>query len=221
MCTEEQLLAFLATDTIDPNDPGPVVTDGPSVTLPDGRDTRAITAEWLRANVDMDAAVQMWRAPWFMPPNQIAQPWPIRLPEPGTWLFDPRDGSWEVFLVFNPHDLANSEDERAGRAHYSFPVYRAWAEAGHIPPPIQAMRHANGHLVSTNRRRLLVARDLNRPIGAWYSETSRYGGVRWALPRGRQFADTVERVQTRQRYAAQIAAWRCRSEDATARVIGS
>jgi hypothetical protein len=207
--TQEQLLALLATDSPDPNDPAPPLMEGRAITLPDGRDTREVNIAWLRANVDMDVAVETWRDRhriWL--PNTTSAPARVTLPEPGTWLFDPWTCSYEVFLTFDPHQLANDEPERDGREHYSFATYLTWAREGHTPPPITVMRHADSRIISSNRRRLLVARDLDRPIGGWYSETTITGGLLWALPRGLNFVDTVERATVQARYAAQLAAWR-------------
>lgn len=207
MSTHTQLLAILATDKV--SETTPVLTDGPRIYLPDGRDTRSVTPEWIRSNVSMDQAVNAWNQPDRGIEHDTRAPWKGTVPTPGTWRFDPVTAEWEVFLHLDPSVINEMYTRESIRRMDSYRVYRAWAEAGHIPPPCTVLRQAErGILFTSDYRRLLIALDLGRPLGAWFSETNVNGGPYWRLPTGTRFWETVERVQTRERYRPLINARR-------------
>lgn len=79
--------------------------------------------------------------------------------------------------VFNPDELVNAEAEQGIKQHPSYALYRQWALEGRQPPYISVYETDKGRLQSTNRRRTLVAQELNRPITGWFGPLNKETGL--------------------------------------------
>jgi len=83
---------------------------------------------------------------------------------------DLEDRSIMVLEVLAGKDLQeaiSTEHPERIRQHPTYAEYRSRLAAGEMPPPIMACRAVDGKVRSINRRRLLVAQELNIPIHAW------------------------------------------------------
>jgi hypothetical protein len=107
---------------------------------------------------------------------------------------------------FDAHELVNAEAEQGIKSHPSYLAYRTWAEQGNVPPYISVYETDSGKLQSTNRRRTLVAQELETTITGWFGRMNRetgqplkYGDLLDAYRNelGRLCATKLENNQTR------------------------
>ncbi|MBN3760867.1 hypothetical protein [Burkholderia sp. Ac-20365] len=105
-----------------------------------------------------------------------------------AYICDPMECYTEYLDEFDAKDLVTSETEDGIRKHRTYARYVEMALEGHEPPPIHVFASEKiGVLVSTNRRRTLVAQQLGRRIKGWHGrhnfETGlplKYGDVKRA-----------------------------------------
>ena len=84
---------------------------------------------------------------------------------------DPNDREVMFLKEFNAHNLETSEWAQQIKSHESFGRYCEWLASGHEAPYISAYEddrpdHAP---VSSDRRRVLSAQEMNRPVTGWLS----------------------------------------------------
>jgi hypothetical protein len=106
------------------------------------------------------------------------------IPEEGTIRAD-KWGELSVLRWLPVDGLAITEAAFPVEGREDYQQYVEWAKAGKPPPPISVSRHADGHLVSHDRRRLLAAREAGMDrIPSWVTisdDTGRpveYGDLR-------------------------------------------
>lgn len=80
---------------------------------------------------------------------------------------------------FDPHELKTSEHEDGISKSGSVAKYVEWAKAGHQAPPISVFDSSNGNgdLVSTNRRRVLAAREAGTKLVGWHGVNNKETGL--------------------------------------------
>lgn len=107
---------------------------------------------------------------------------------------------------FDPNELKLSEHEDGMSNSGSVQAYTDWARAGMQAPPISVFDSSNGNgdLVSTNRRRVLAARQAGQKITGWHGATNpetglplKFGDVKRAFaemlqPHQQQLAEPVQ-----------------------------
>lgn len=131
-----------------------------------------VTPDWIRLNVDHDAAVAVYQDKQYRPvPNSLV-PAVFTMPALGTWRCDDM-GEYSVLVAIAPGDMVAGEGEWEIAMRYeSTQQYIEWQQAGLLPPPLEVIRNANGRLSSLNRRRWLAARAAGtRLLYCWYSPT--------------------------------------------------
>jgi len=80
---------------------------------------------------------------------------------------------------FDPQKLVTSEHEDGISKSGSVAKYVEWAKAGHKAPPISVFDSSNGNgdLVSTNRRRVLAAREAGTKLTGWHGVNNKETGL--------------------------------------------
>jgi hypothetical protein len=144
--------------------------------------------EEVRSSPDPTAEPARAKEPWEMtrkeaeawdsnpPPinNDSEGPWKGEIPPVGTYRVEKYTGVVQQLVEVDPKELAISEEEGPGRAHSSFPAYVQWAKEGKLPPPVNVVwNQPTKRWMSTNRRRVLAARDAGlQKILAWRDATN-------------------------------------------------
>jgi len=148
-------------------------------------DLRAQVTQDDLARIDVDAARAQFehRA---LPRQNSMTPWEGELPALGTWQCDPICGDFDILTMVPLDEVTPSEGELdIARRYPEFALYVQWAKEGRQAPPVSIVRSANsGTLLSSNRRRVLAAKDAGLThILAWFSETNPDGRPAWQLPK--------------------------------------
>lgn len=90
----------------------------------------------------------------------------------------PEDMTIQYYDRLNSSELTLSEPKGDIKNHESYERYLSLSMQGSEPPPVTVVKQPSGTMVSINRRRVLVAQELNKPIGAWVeSDTAEYGST--------------------------------------------
>lgn len=120
------------------------------------------------------------------------EPWKGEVPPVGTWRMDDMTGELEQLREFDPHELGLTEEGEGVKGREDYRQYVEWAKEGKTPPPIEVVKHADGGLISTNRRRVLAAREAGKgKIHGWFSDTLPSGRPAWNHER--MVADAIEK----------------------------
>lgn len=138
-------------------------------------DADKITPDWIRLNVDHDAAVAVWKDSQYRPvPNSLI-PAQFIMPALGTWRADEM-GEYSVLVKIRPGDMVAAEgDWDAALQRLDTQNYIEWQRAGLLPPPLDVIRNTGGQLRSMDRRRWLAARAAGTKfLYCWYSPTHAY-----------------------------------------------
>ncbi|MCY9861417.1 hypothetical protein OTK49_02650 [Vibrio coralliirubri] len=88
----------------------------------------------------------------------------------------PEDMTIQYYDRLKSTELIPSEAEGDIKKHESYTRYLNLSREGSEPPPITVVKHSSGKLISINRRRVLVAQELNKKIGAWVESETVNGG---------------------------------------------
>lgn len=89
-------------------------------------------------------------------------------------------------MRLKPSDLVSSEHQEKIKSHPTYKDYLTLSKFGSEPPPVSVILHSNGSMVCQNRRRLLVAQELNKSVNAWVqNDTFSDDGVDCVLTLGR------------------------------------
>lgn len=83
---------------------------------------------------------------------------------------EPNDFSIMVLATLSGDQLkstTSSEAQERIKQHPSYARYRELSLSGSMPPPIHACQSFDGSIRSANRRRLLVAQEVDTPLRAW------------------------------------------------------
>lgn len=111
--------------------------------------------------------------------DDIREPWSGAAPPIGTWVFWPETREFALVWPFNPFDLKIHD---ATQRHPAYATYCQWRAAGHLPPPVDVVRHTDSRaLVCLNNQRVLVARALRLPILALYTESLPTDAYCWQI----------------------------------------
>lgn len=119
-------------------------------------------------SIDFDAARELGRRNLHQPESFTEAP-----PVKHSLMIDALDFSENdeaaiaYYDVIDSKLLISSELEQDIKNHPSYKDYVMLSRFGSEPPPIGVTRTVNGELVSRNRRRTLVAKELGKSIGAW------------------------------------------------------
>ena len=117
--------------------------------------------------------VARYEEQWRYPPNQIAavvsrEEFPMY-----STAIPPFGHIEERYLMylrtFDPAGLINVEATEQIKSHQTYETYVRWTKNGSVPPYIWVNESPNGELISTSRRRTLVAQELGRTIEGWLS----------------------------------------------------
>lgn len=126
--------------------------------------------------LDIDSAMEQAMSERIIP-SQNYQPnqYDVKL---GGYSTTPEDMVIQYYDRLDSSKLTSSEPEENIKNHDSYVSYLELSKQGSEPPPISVIKQSSGVMVSINRRRLLVAQELNKPIGAWVeSDTAEYGST--------------------------------------------
>lgn len=147
---------------------------------------KTITMQWIESNVDPEKAADIEEdrqiGPFYVPSGKTDAPYQWQhLVAPGTFAVD-RWGAISVLMQYYIDEArpveSPAEWESMLKYNPSVQVYREWARAGHVPPPVPVIENlsSDGPYICQGRRRWLVARDLGyQTLWCWFSPTSRYG----------------------------------------------
>jgi hypothetical protein len=140
-----------------------------------------LTVEDVQELAGWKVPIEVFNKTWNLGPPNSLEPWDGTGAVPlGTWRFDEWCRTYEVLVEVDVSDLTIAEPEDGCKYRDDYRKYVEWAKEGREPPPIEVVRHVDGHLVSLNRRRTLAAREAGvKTLKAWYSETAPSGRARW------------------------------------------
>ena len=145
-----------------------------------GNYQEAITPDALTGKMPTEMTRDELTKWWTFPGVNKLEPYTEEIPPVGTWRIDPELNELEQLRLFNVSELVSTEPEAGVRGREDYQKYLEWAKEGKIPPPIHVVRHIEGELRSTNRRRLMAANEAGvKQILGWFSETTPQGGVAW------------------------------------------
>ena len=83
---------------------------------------------------------------------------------------NPAESYVEVLREFDPQKVDPTEGEENIRQHPTYARYTKWAKDGHEAPPVAVFPGKDGRFNSSNRRRILTARDAGvAQIKGWFS----------------------------------------------------
>ena len=144
-------------------------------------DMRNVTLDDILAQTTIEDAQDVYRQTWCKAPSNGQEPWVGFIPPLGTWRHDGVLDEWEVLIEVPADEVKPAEqDWDFARRHWTTRNYVKWAMEGRQAPPVNVVRHVNGNLVSTNRRRVLAAWEAELPtVLAWFSETGDNGRALW------------------------------------------
>lgn len=156
-----------------------------------------VDADWCRANVDLEEAQLTYISRHCLTGKVGADGQKIvSLPPYGTWSLN-EFGEMAVLVDMPIKVFIPSEGEWGNALNYASTIqYIEWFRAGHMPPPLAAVRNVNGSIFSLNRRRWLAAREAGwASLPVWFSETHPVHRSRslWYLPE----MSEVKRAQLR------------------------
>lgn len=142
-----------------------------------------ITLDWILANVDQEeaAANEANRQISHPPSSKTDAPheWQT-IVSAGTWRVS-RWGELSVLMRYYISEAWPNEEPSMWDSMLQYDgtvqVYREWARAGHVPPPVDIIENIQmAYYTCQGRRRWLVARDLgHETLWGWFSPTARRG----------------------------------------------
>ena len=146
-------------------------------------DMHDVTTDDILIWTTVEDAQEVHALTWCTAPSNAEEPWEGFIPPVGTWRYDGMLDEWEVLVKLPADEVEPSEqDWEFARRHWTTRNYVRWALEGKQAPPVDVVRHKDGRLVSTTRRRVLAAWEVGLPaILAWFSETDNRGRALWRM----------------------------------------